>query len=239
MGCCYGYNPDSGRHQLACDSCGNIGGVRKRTCPRRVLGDSLRNAHSDGSRHTLPWCSAPALCDACWQAKGRTNGVHANCTEGAAASQAEADKIEADLDNGHRLVVSATGSHDPDVPTGFTKVTFRGRDDETTALVTGYDPTNRPRLADYPNAKIIATDATGGCGKARRTPNETTALVKSLTPGTRIVFDTPYNFTDGITEDTFRFDGTRLRRDTDGTAVNVGWKNSHRWVIADSQQVAA
>ena len=236
MGYCYGFNHTTGRHQLACDACGTIGGVRKRTCPRTVLGDSLRNADRDGTRHTLPWCQAPALCDTCWQTKGRTKGIHGNCTEGAATSQAKADAVEADLDAGHHFVVSATTA--PDVPDGYTKVTFRGRDAQITAFVTDYDPHTRPRLADYPTATVIERDPERGCGTARRTPAETKALVSTLGSGTLITFDNPFTFTDGVTEATFVVDGDRLRRNSDYMPVKLGWKNSHKWIVTTEQQAA-
>ena len=35
MGYCYGRNAH-GNMALACDNCGTVGGVRKRTCPHKV-----------------------------------------------------------------------------------------------------------------------------------------------------------------------------------------------------------
>lgn len=233
MGYCYGHNPRTGRDVLACDNCSTVGGVRRRTCPRKVLTDSLRS--TDGSRHETPYCSAPALCDGCWRAKGRTAGVHANCAAGAAASQARDDEIEALLDAGHLLVVAAAGSWRTDVPAGQTLVTFRGRNRQVDALVNAdtYDPTLRPRLDHYPDATIVTDDPTRGCGKARRTPAETRALVATLTNGTEIRFDQPVEFTDGVTEDRFVVDGKSLRRSTDHRSVNLrGWRTSHRWIVA-------
>ena len=104
MGYSYGQNYRTGRWLLACDACGTIGGVRKRTCPYKVRTDSLRSK----TRITLPWCPAPALCGPCYAKHGPAKVLHADCAKGAAADQARADATQALLDAGHKLVVSAS-----------------------------------------------------------------------------------------------------------------------------------
>lgn len=154
-----GYSYDF-HNRLCCDKCGHSGGVRKRTCPYKVLGDSLRTP--GGNRYTMNYCYPPALCAACYKQLGGLRGVHGDsCKEGAAKSQAEDDAIEAALDAGEMFVVSATGDWQEDVPEGMVLVTFWSRYNpetrtrpEVKRLVAkdDYQPTARPRLSDYPTA---------------------------------------------------------------------------------------
>lgn len=144
MGYCY---EAYGSRRLCCDKCGQPGGVRKRKCPYTVLGDSLR-----GARQALPYCYPPALCAACYAALGGLRGLHgASCAEGAAASQAEADAIEAALDAGESLSIAAWGDWEPSVPTGMVGVAFSGRAGEIYRLMAE---------ADYPNKRIALSAVT-------------------------------------------------------------------------------
>jgi hypothetical protein len=145
-----GYGYDS-RNRLCCDQCGNAGGVRKRRCPHKVLGDSLRSP----SRFAMDYCSAPALCGPCFSAEGGTRGVHERCAAPAAASQAEYDATQARLDAGEWHVVSASGDWHPDVPAGQVQITFWTAggppSGQRTVLVPAdvYDPAAKPWLSDY------------------------------------------------------------------------------------------
>lgn len=138
---------------LCCDGCGAAGktaGTRKRTCPHKVLSNSLW-----GARVSMNYCYPPALCKACYAKEGGMKGVHgAKCTEGAAALQAGDDAVEAGLEAGESFVVAAFGSWHEDVPEGMTGVAFNGRAGKVTVLVPAgaYDPSAKPRLSDYPEA---------------------------------------------------------------------------------------
>ena len=112
MGYCY----DS-RGRLACDSCGNSGGVRKRTCPHKVTSSNHR--WPNGQRGAISYCYPSALCDDCFKNHGGNRKVHANCKAGAAARQAEYDAEQARLDRGDHLVVSRYGSWHEAVPEGM------------------------------------------------------------------------------------------------------------------------
>ncbi len=149
MGYSYGQN-ERGSWVLSCDNCGNVGGVRKRTCPYTVLGDTLRTA----KRYEMSYCYPPALCAVCYAALGGLRGVHGqDCETGAAKSQAGYDAIEAGLDAGELYVVSASMSGP-----GMVTVTFWGRRDPATrerrevkrVMPEGdYHPGAKPRLSDY------------------------------------------------------------------------------------------
>lgn len=147
MGYCY----DS-HNRLCCDGCGRSGGVRRRTCPHTVLGDSLRSP--GGHRPRMPFCYPPALCADCYRSRGGQRGVHGNsCKDGAASSQAAYDKIEAELDAGELFVVSAST-----VSPGLVEVTFWGRgckpEVKRQMPAEAYDFRSKPRLSDY--AEIAA-----------------------------------------------------------------------------------
>lgn len=151
MGYSYGYN-ERGNLVLACDHCGEVGGVRKRTCPEKVTGDSLRT--SGGRRPTFAYCYPPALCGECYKTLGGKNGVHGErCKQGAAKAQAEYDAIEEALDAGEMFVVAAYGDWHRDVAEGYVLVTFKGRDDEASVLMRKdeYNFAAKPKLSDYPN----------------------------------------------------------------------------------------
>jgi hypothetical protein len=133
MGYCYDH-----RNRLCCDACGNAGGVRKRICTATVLTDSLR-----GPRSTLRYCSPPALCPTCYRKRGSAAGIHADCAEYAANAQQEYDAIEAALDAGESLSISAWGSWHPQVPDGMVGLCFASRNGNTYALVYEHEYHNR------------------------------------------------------------------------------------------------
>lgn len=109
-----GYTYDR-RGRLACDRCGAVGGVRRRTCPHLVR-------YPAGG--ALPYCPAPALCDCCWKARGGAAGVHAGCREGAAR------RCEQEAERGRRLEAgelerrTCWGSWCPTVPSGYVGLRF-------------------------------------------------------------------------------------------------------------------
>jgi hypothetical protein len=130
---------DIGR--MVCDACGQPGGVRKRKCRFKVLGDSLR-----GPRAELPWCIPPAMCKDCYAQRGGSKGVHGErCRDAAAASQAESDAIEAALDAGESLSISAWGDWESSVPRGKVGLLFTGRAGQSYRLMD---------QADYPNRSV-------------------------------------------------------------------------------------
>ncbi|SUA03097.1 Uncharacterised protein [Mycolicibacterium fortuitum] len=134
-----------GRGRLVCDKCGQSGDTQERTCPYTVLGNSL-----NGPRVALPYCIAPALCEDCYDAAGGRDGIHGDrCRDGAAASQAEADQIEAQLDAGESFAVDAVGDWDATVPTGMVGVTFVGRAGNTYRLIPA---------AAYPNRRVALSE---------------------------------------------------------------------------------
>jgi hypothetical protein len=136
----YGYDA-FGARRLRCDKCGMTGGVRKRTCPYRVLGDSLR-----GRRITLPYCVAPRLCSRCYSRLGGQDGLHGQrCRKAAADSQAHIDEIERQLDAGESFSTAAWGDWEPSVPDGKVGLLFSGRAGKTYRLMTE---------ADYPNKQV-------------------------------------------------------------------------------------
>jgi hypothetical protein len=145
MGYCYGRNA-TGRMALACDRCGNVGGVRKRTCPHKVLTDSSR-----GPRATLAYCTPSALCGGCFHEIGGSRVLHRDCKDAAAASQAEYDANQARLDAGELTVLAAWGDWHETVPAGMAGVLFGGRDGQRAVLVPAadYQPGTRPWLSDY------------------------------------------------------------------------------------------
>lgn len=116
----YSYSSDG---RLACDNCGDVGGVRRRKCPYTVLTDSSR-----GPRHTLNYCPPPALCSPCYRALGGLRGVHpdSRCGVGSRASQAAYDATQAKLDAGDAVAVAAWGDWSDGVPEG--SVIFRDSD---------------------------------------------------------------------------------------------------------------
>jgi hypothetical protein len=121
MGYCY---EAYGSRRLVCDKCGHAGGVRKRKCPYKVLSNSLRSR-----RIWMHYCYPPALCQACYAELGGLRGVHGQeCREGAAASQAADDAIEAKLDAGDMSPLAAWGDGQPGVAAGMVGVLYGGRD---------------------------------------------------------------------------------------------------------------
>ena len=149
MGYSYG-RTSSGRYALCCDSCGNTGGVRKRTCRFKV-------SYHDGM--VLPYCYPPALCSPCFAKRGGGKGIHGeDCKNGAAASQAEQDAKAAKLAAGDKQVMAAWGTWFADVPEGMSLVLFRGADKiEDYRLMPEDDYKTGGFLSDYPNT-IPATE---------------------------------------------------------------------------------
>lgn len=151
MGYSYGYDGISGRVLLACDSCGNAGGVRKRTCTHKV---SHLN-ETTGTTHNLPWCQPPALCSPCFKTHGGGKAIHADCAEGAAAAQTRENEKTARMRRGDAIVASAFGSWHESVPEGSTGVIFRGCGGvEVCKLVPAdeYDSAQKLFLSCYPDA---------------------------------------------------------------------------------------
>lgn len=139
MGFCYDI-----RGRMCCDRCGLSGGVRKRTCKYKVLSDSLY-----GPRQSLPYCPPPALCSACYRALGGIR-IHDGCKEPAAASQADADAIEAVLDSGDLLSTTAFGDWHNEVPAGMVGLRFTGR--------TQHSVWRLARSEDYPNRRVALSE---------------------------------------------------------------------------------
>ena len=148
MGYSYGRN-DRGNLVLSSASCGNLGGVRKRTCPYKVH-------HADG--FSLPYCYPSALCSTCYATHKAT--LHQDCAKGAAESQARENARAFRLASGEYEVGAAWGSWHEDVPDGMTGVVFRNVDKvEQYRLVraSAYDPSSRRYLSDYPHAQEWTT----------------------------------------------------------------------------------
>lgn len=112
MGYTYGRDPSTGREKLACDACGCIGGVRRRTCPHLV---------TDEYGKRLPYCPAPALCSHCYSARRAT--LHAECAEPARQSSAEYVVRRKRIAAGDSPVRAAFGDAEG-VPDGWTLVLF-------------------------------------------------------------------------------------------------------------------
>jgi hypothetical protein len=142
------YNTDrAGR--LICQRCNRSGGgTRKRFCPHRVLGPSLRTNGRD--RKSLPYCPSLVLCGDCVTTLGGPTAMHERCRTEAAQAQAQADAIERRLDAGESLSVDAYGDGVLGVPKGMVGVKFIGRGGITYRLMAE---------ADYPNGEMIALSA--------------------------------------------------------------------------------
>lgn len=150
MGYCYG-RTHSGRSALACDSCGHVGGVRKRTCPARV-------EYAEGC--SLPYCMPAALCAACYKLRKPT--LHVGCHEQAALRTASERARRARLEAGDKEVRSAWGDWHKAVPSGYVGVAFAGLSKdphllggavEVWALIPqlDYAPGEKRFLSDYAN----------------------------------------------------------------------------------------
>jgi hypothetical protein len=84
----------------------------------------------------LPYCHGPALCSGCWEELASKSLVHGDeCLEGAQAAQRHADAIEAQLDAGDSLPVTAWGDEHHLVPKHHVGVLYRGRTDDTYRLI--------------------------------------------------------------------------------------------------------
>jgi hypothetical protein len=112
MGYSYGTN-ERGNWCLACDNCGEVGGVRKRTCPEKVY-------YPNGS--SLPYCYPAALCSACYAKLKGT--LHANCKRGAAKENALQARRGALLDAGAYLWRGSYGEWHESVPAGMVGMVF-------------------------------------------------------------------------------------------------------------------
>jgi len=145
----YGYGRNGA---LACDRCGNTGGVRKRTCPHRVA------YPQDGPNYSLAYCKAPALCTSCYRAEGGIR-LHDRCAEPARKATEENKAIAARIASGDPQVMSAWGDWHAAVPAGSTGVMFAPNrtdrwQEKTYRLVpeADYDPGTKKFLSDYPRA---------------------------------------------------------------------------------------
>lgn len=145
----------SDRGLLACDQCWAVGGVRRRKCRFTVTSDTSR-----GPRSPLPYCQPPALCQACYKAAGGARGVHPDetCGSGARASQAKYDAIQARLDAGEEMVLSASGDWAEWVPEGHVGVLTSMRN---TYLVDAgeYRSDRGGFISDYPSATLFEKPA--------------------------------------------------------------------------------
>lgn len=140
----YSYSFDG---KLCCDHCGKPGGVRKRKCPHFVLTDNARSKE----RARLSYCYPPALCEGCKEEQKAT--LHASCAANAAKSQEQYDAVQARLDSGDKLVLSAWGDWHETVPAGFVGVLFGGpryEGHEYRLIPSGdYDPGTKQFLSEY------------------------------------------------------------------------------------------
>lgn len=107
MGYSYGRS-ESGRLVLACDGCGKLGGVRKRTCPHKVY-------YAEGG--SSPYCPAPALCTPCYHV--HKGAMHRECAEGAAKATAREVERKRRLEAGEAELRTCWGSWHETVPAGF------------------------------------------------------------------------------------------------------------------------
>jgi hypothetical protein len=144
MGYSYG-RTKSGSMALACDNCGNVGGVRKRPCRYKV---------TMNGRAPLPYGPAPAVCADCFKRLGGTRGLHGeDCRKGAEWAQAKDDAEVARLKAGDYIVRSAAGSWHKDVPAGQVLVMFEASDG---TVLNKFMPAETYRnggwLSDYPEA---------------------------------------------------------------------------------------
>lgn len=130
MGYSYG-QAASGRWVLACDNCGDVGGVSKRRCTFSVVSASTDSP----TRQRLDYCPPPALCGPCLKKLGGIRALHAGCEEGALEFQAEADATQALLDSGLPLRRAAWGDWQHSVPKGMVGVLFRGTAGEVAYLM--------------------------------------------------------------------------------------------------------
>lgn len=239
MGYSYGQTA-SGSWALACDRCPTAGGVRKRTCTYKVLTDSLH-----GGRHALPYCSPPALCSPCYAAVGGAKGLHARCAEGAAASQAEYDAVEARLDAGEFISASGFGSWHEHVPDGFVGRIFRGRAGERYALIPE-DADKHSVLSDVVGAKpwcgpdgTVSTDVGGDWARGEPQALPVRPATPKVQPGDTIRFAVPLKFTNGAETDTFTFiERTTFRSESGGLYRITRWKDRDYEVVRRQETAA-
>jgi len=149
MGYSYGRSA-SGRMALSCDHCGQVGGVRKRKCPFKVMDSGLR---TKGVRYALSYCPAPAYCAKCFSANGGSKGIHEFCQEPARKAQEKYDAERAKLEAGELHVTSAYGDWCASVSKGWVGVVFadlEGNEVFVEIAQEQYDPGKKPWLSDYP-----------------------------------------------------------------------------------------
>ncbi len=140
----------SGRMALACDNCGAVGEVRKRTCPHKVH-------YHDGA--DLPSCMAPALCGPCWEKLGRQK-MHDGCRAGAAIANERERERTRRLTAGDMEVMTAWGDWHPAVPAGMVGVWVGGlgarrnggHTEYRLVRKADYDHRTKHYLSDYPVA---------------------------------------------------------------------------------------
>ena len=149
MGYCYDL-----RNRLVCDSCGDSGKTRKRTCPFKVH-------YPEGG--SLPYCYPSALCPPCYAKHKAT--LHAGCKDAAAKRNAELNVEGVRLAAGELKVKAAWGDWHADVPDGFSGVYFKGATSEAYKLVPKGDYKGSGWLSDFPNALDWTGPVTGNVAK--------------------------------------------------------------------------
>jgi hypothetical protein len=114
---------------LVCDQCGQPS-ARKRKCLHQVT-----SAAVFGTRQTLPFCTPPALCSACFAKAGGGRGLHKACEAKATADQAREDAAQAALEAGEMFAVVAWGYGEKGLPPGTAGVVFRNGKDTTPVII--------------------------------------------------------------------------------------------------------
>jgi len=137
--------------KLCCDCCGEVGKVRKRTCPHRVY-------YAGGG--SLPYCSPSALCPTCYQK--HKAALHEGCKERAdERTREEAEKAKR-LAGGAYETRTVFGDWHEDCPKGWVLVVFTNRcGAEKHCLIPDsfYNPTDYPFLEDYPEGVAVPVES--------------------------------------------------------------------------------
>lgn len=141
MGYCYTSPKGRSRGRLCCDACPSSTGVRKRTCPHKVI---------TPAGHSLPYCPAPALCAACWTTR---KTYHSGCKAKADAATARYALEAARDQEGDLAVRTCWGDWLKGVPAGHVLILFADlghtRREYRLALSEHYDSTKY--LSEHPN----------------------------------------------------------------------------------------
>lgn len=146
MGYCYGTGA-TGRAKLVCEHCGTIGGVRKRTCPHKVV-------YPTGG--SLPYCPAPALCGPCLKREyGGLTALHADCAAPAAKRTQEEHQDYAKLLAGDAKVSGRWGDWCATVPAGQVGSYYATANGQEIAVLTS-EP-NTPRWLSDVNPEDVGT----------------------------------------------------------------------------------